>query len=245
MSSDLPTSDICFNVVVVGDSGVGKSSIIKRFCTGQEPGQTAATVAFELHQDSTERDGQKLQVRFYDTAGDPKFQAVAKKYYSSPETQAFVLMYDITNYESFTHLERWLGDIAQELPEDRRLNTQFLVLGNKVDQRNKVAVQQKVGQEWAESHGFVFKEASAKSGQDVNAALNSIINAVYEIKYRPRVLVERISREDFGGESRNPKSFGGSGARDTTRNHTTQDDGDVEDLEAAELGEEKGCCLVA
>ena len=83
---------------------------------------------------------------------------------------------------------------------------------------------------------------------------------MYEIKYRPRVLVERISREDFGGESRNPKSFGGSGARDTTRNHTTQDDGDVEDLEAAELGEvsvvivvlclmlrmqEKGCCLVA
>eukprot|EP00656_Telonema_subtile_P027455 TRINITY_DN2954_c0_g1_i3.p1 TRINITY_DN2954_c0_g1~~TRINITY_DN2954_c0_g1_i3.p1 ORF type:complete len:267 (-),score=42.27 TRINITY_DN2954_c0_g1_i3:201-1001(-) len=230
MLSDLPDV-ITFNVVVVGDSGVGKSSLIKQYCSGAFEKNQTATVGFDLQTADVQRDGKTLSVKFYDTAGDPKFQTLAKMYYSNQDTQAFVLVYDITNYDSFSHLEKWLSDVTAELPASRR--AQFLVLGNKIDQRNKVAVQMNVAKDWADAHGFTFREASARTGQDVNAAMNSIVDAVYEAKYRPRVLVERISKEEF--QSGRSKSHVSSRA--------TEDETDTDDLPDGD--EVKGCCLIA
>lgn len=233
MLSDLPDV-ISFNIVVVGDSGVGKSSLIQQYCNGVFEKNQSATVGFDLQTADVQRDGKTLSVKFYDTAGDPKFQTLAKSYYSNDNTQAFVLVYDITNYDSFTHLEKWLSDITQELRSTHR--AQFLVLGNKIDQRNKVAVQQKVAQDWADQHGYAFLEASARTGQGVNEAMNSIVSAVYEAKYRPRVLVERISKEEFSDTKRNSRVDG--------TDHPSNREFDEEEEELPEGSEVKGCCVI-
>jgi len=232
-TDELP-SVINFNVVVVGDTGVGKTSLIKNY-TGQtfDPNESK-TVGLDLQKLDIQRDGKTLSVQFFDTAGADKFQPKSKPYYDNADTQAIVLVYDITNYESFQHLDKWLKDVQSKLPEER--NAQFLVLGNKIDQKNKVAVQGSVAMAWADQHNFLFQQCSASSSEGIQDAVNKVVDAVYEVKYRPRVLVEKISLEEFGGDTTvAPK---GPAPR-------AEEEEDDDDERLPEQQEESGCCIIA
>ncbi|KAJ3433925.1 ras-related protein rab-5c [Anaeramoeba flamelloides] len=154
-------SSIKKKIVFLGGSSVGKSSILLRFTNnqfqeGQEPNVGASFLTKEL---SIENLKYKLQI--WDTAGQERYSSMAPMYYRS--ASGAIIVYDITDSESFITAKKWVKELQQMGPIDVKM----AIVGNKVDLSNDRQVSIEEVKEYAESSGALFFETSAKTGKNV------------------------------------------------------------------------------
>ncbi|CAD8116782.1 unnamed protein product [Paramecium sonneborni] len=155
-------------IVVLGDSGVGKTSLIQKFCfdTLSEKEQTTLGVAYQSAQIVIK--GQVLKLHIWDTAGGERYRSLAQLCYR--DANAAILVYNITNQKSFEQIYYW----EQELFE-RCTKLSIGLAGNKCDLNEERSVQKDYAQKYANQHDFSFYETSAKTGEGIQILFTDVI----------------------------------------------------------------------
>jgi len=168
MASDHSQSTIIFpiaKVVIAGDEGVGKTSLIRRYCTGtfEEPRIITTGVDFQIK--IVEVNGNSIKLSIWDIAGQERFGAFRDTFYRGAKVMA--LVYDLMNPATLDNLPRWHTGVAQICPKAR-----FVVVGNKLDLGRRVMREQV--EEWARSMGFPYMETSALTNEGVDSLFQAL-----------------------------------------------------------------------
>ncbi|XP_046890340.1 EF-hand calcium-binding domain-containing protein 4B [Hypomesus transpacificus] len=171
--------DRLFKVVLVGNSSVGKTSLLRRFCDDLFYPGTAATVGIDYSVKTITVDSSQVALQMWDTAGQERYRSITKQFFRKAD--GVVVMYDITSEQSFTAVRQWLTSVQEGAGED----IPIMLLGNKTDKESEREVQGRVGKKLAKDHQLIFYECSACSGH----------NVVDSMVHLARVLKEQEDRQ--------------------------------------------------
>lgn len=151
-----------FKLVLLGESAVGKSSLVLRFVKGQFHEYQESTIGAAFLTQTVCIDDTTVKFEIWDTAGQERYHSLAPMYYRG--AQAAIVVYDITNQESFTKAKNWV----KELQRQASPNIVIALAGNKADLANKRVLEFEEAQGYAEDNGLLFMETSAKTAMNVN-----------------------------------------------------------------------------
>ncbi|XP_046855429.1 ras-related protein Rab-26-like [Xenia sp. Carnegie-2017] len=161
--------DVACKVMLLGDSGVGKTCLLVRFKDGAFlSGAFISTVGIDYRNKVVDIEDTKVKLQIWDTAGQERFRSVTHAYYR--DSHALLLLYDITSKQSFDNIRAWLSEIKDYAPN----NVVVMLLGNKSDKYNDRAVKKEEGERLAEEYNVAFMETSAKTGMNVDLAFMAI-----------------------------------------------------------------------
>ncbi|KAF9405184.1 Ras- protein yptc6 [Podila epigama] len=167
--------DYLCKVVLIGESSVGKTNMLSRFTQNQFNLESKSTIGIEFSTaKSIEIDGKVLKAQIWDTAGQERYRAITSAYYRG--AVGALLVYDISNINSFQKLERWLG----ELQEHADSNTVIMLVGNKSDLKHLRAVSTEDAQAFAEDHKLMFMETSALDGSNIQLAFTQLLTEIHK-----------------------------------------------------------------
>jgi len=172
-----PDYDYLFILVLIGDSGVGKSCLLLRFADDKWTDSYISTIGVDFKIRTVELDGKCIKLQIWDTAGQERFRTISSTYYRG--AHGIIVVYDITNRESFDNVKRWL----KEIDKYARENVNKLLVGNKSDLAEAGGLRQvpaEDGQKFAAELGVPFLEASAKTGEYVDTAFLLISSQIKE-----------------------------------------------------------------
>jgi len=155
-------------VVLLGDTGVGKSSLVLRFVTENFKEYSESTIGASFMSKVEVIDGVAYKYQIWDTAGQEKYHSLAPMYYRG--AAAAIVVYDITNKLSFEKTQKWVEELQRHGPADIVL----VVAGNKADLEHKRVVPKDEAESYAQQIGGIFLETSAKTGQSVGDAFKGI-----------------------------------------------------------------------
>mmetsp|Transcript_62991 Transcript_62991/g.165208 ORF Transcript_62991/g.165208 Transcript_62991/m.165208 type:complete len:209 (-) Transcript_62991:244-870(-) len=162
MADMAPEHDYLFKVLVIGDSGVGKTALTLRFADDTYSGSYTATIGVDFKIKTIEVEGKRCKLQIWETAGQERFRTIAASYYR--RAMGFIVAYDVTDRESFRHVKQWLEEIQKCGDE----GVQKILVGNKCDLSTKKVVSYDEGKELADTLGIRFLETSAKNTHNVD-----------------------------------------------------------------------------
>ena len=175
MSKDM----ITYKILILGDSSVGKTTFIVRFCEGKFKEDSLTTIGLDSKVKFISRQDKKIQLQIWDTAGQERFRSLSKSWYKGAD--GILLMYDISNYDSFKHIKNWINDIKTNIsiPFEKLA---LIVIGHKSDLPDeKRKVDKNDIQTFENSHGIKIIEASAKIDKNVNESMIALIDKMLEL----------------------------------------------------------------
>uniref|UniRef100_A0A9L0IMN0 small monomeric GTPase n=1 Tax=Equus asinus TaxID=9793 RepID=A0A9L0IMN0_EQUAS len=161
--------DYLFKVVLIGDSGVGKSNLLSRFTRNEFNLESKSTIGVEFATRSIQVDGKTIKAQIWDTAGQERYRAITSAYYRG--AVGALLVYDIAKHLTYENVERWL----KELRDHADSNIVIMLVGNKSDLRHLRAVPTDEARAFAEKNGLSFIETSALDSTNVEAAFQTIL----------------------------------------------------------------------
>ncbi|KAH6851007.1 ras family-domain-containing protein [Chaetomium sp. MPI-CAGE-AT-0009] len=164
-----------FKVVLIGDSGVGKSNLLSRFTRNEFNLDSKSTIGVEFATRSIQIDNKTIKAQIWDTAGQERYRAITSAYYRG--AVGALLVYDISKSLSFENVTRWL----KELRDHADSNIVIMLVGNKTDQRHLRAVPTEDGKNFASENGLSFIETSALEATNVDLAFQNILTSIYQI----------------------------------------------------------------
>ena len=154
--------DYLLKYIIIGDAAVGKSNLLLRFAQNDFKMEYQLTIGVEFGAKNLEIKQKIIRIQIWDTAGQESFRSITRAYYKN--SVCAVLVYDITNRDSFEHISSWIEDCLAQSPK-----TVFMVLvGNKSDLTEQRKVSFEEGHQMAKNNNMLFYETSAKSGQNVD-----------------------------------------------------------------------------
>jgi len=162
-----------YKVIIVGDSGVGKTSLLNQYVNQRYTQQYRATVGADFLAKEVMVDDRLITLQIWDTAGQERFQSLGGAFYRGAD--CCVLTFDLTNAKSFESLDNWREEfLAQGAPKDPE-NFPFIVIGNKVDRETERKVPTAKAQSWCKNHGNIeYFEVSAKDNISVEDAFQVV-----------------------------------------------------------------------
>jgi len=169
--STLEDYDIKLKIMVLGESMVGKTSLITRYTNDKFGGRYLCTVGIDFQKKKIEKNGKKVLLQIWDTAGQERFRNVTKNYFHS--SQGFILAYDINNKESFDKVQFWIEEIKANAEE----KIKCILIGTKCD-LDKREVSEEDGQTLGEKYGYKFLETSAKENININEAFEALVSEI-------------------------------------------------------------------
>lgn len=188
--------DYLVKIVLIGDSGVGKTSILGRFARNQFNPDSKATIGVEFATKTLTINDKQCKAQIWDTAGQERYRAITSAYYRG--AAGALLLYDITASLSFSNLGRWLGELKENADE----NIVVMLVGNKCDLKDSRNVTKDEGISFSKTNNLLFFETSAKDSTNVNEAFEHLLKEI----------VGRISNGQTGtGSSSNAISTSKSG----------------------------------
>ena len=166
--------DVKYKIMVLGESKVGKTSLIKRYTKDQFGGVYLTTVGMDFQDKIIEIEDKKVRLQVWDTAGQERFRNVTKSYFQS--SHGLLVVYDITDRESFEKINFWMENIKNNAPE----NAKKILVGNKCDLANERQVSYEEGEKKASNYNIKFFESSAKEGTNVKEFFFYLANEIYQ-----------------------------------------------------------------
>ncbi|MES1913502.1 MAG: hypothetical protein MHM6MM_005697 [Cercozoa sp. M6MM] len=175
--------DYLFKVVLVGDPGVGKSCLVLRFADQSFNTKHVSTIGVDFRFRIMPKGEHTVKLQIWDTAGHERFRTLTTSYFRRG-AHGIILVYDIADETSFSHIGMWLDEIKRHSDPGSKLP--LLLIGNKTDlgKRREVSTEQAL--EFATQHGMMFVEVSAKSDHNVDEAFDELVNRMTEIAGPPR-----------------------------------------------------------
>ncbi|CAL1532255.1 unnamed protein product [Lymnaea stagnalis] len=167
--------DHLFKLLIIGDSGVGKSSLLLRFADNVFSGTYITTIGVDFKIRTIEVNGERVKLQIWDTAGQERFRTITSTYYRG--THGVLVVYDVTSGESFANVQRWLHEIDQNCDVVNRV-----LVGNKDDDPDRKVVLTQDAQRFAERMQIQLFETSAKENKNVEEMFMAITKLVLESK---------------------------------------------------------------
>ncbi|XP_064484593.1 ras-related protein Rab-1A [Ornithodoros turicata] len=175
MSTMNPEYDYLFKLLLIGDSGVGKSCLLLRFADDTYTESYISTIGVDFKIRTIELGDKTIKLQIWDTAGQERFRTITSSYYRG--AHGIIVAYDVTDQESFNNVKQWLQEIDRYACE----NVNKLLVGNKSDLTTKKVVDYTTAKEFADQLGIPFLETSAKNATNVEQAFMTM---AAEIKNR-------------------------------------------------------------
>lgn len=173
--------DYLFKVVLIGDSGVGKSNLLSRFTRNEFNLESKSTIGVEFATRSILVDGKTIKAQIWDTAGQERYRAITSAYYRG--AVGALLVYDIAKMVTFQNVERWL----KELRDHADQNIVIMLVGNKSDLRHLRAVPTEDAMDCASKNLLSFIETSALDSSNVESAFQLILKEIYNQMSRRQI----------------------------------------------------------
>ncbi|KAL1299252.1 hypothetical protein HN51_043668 [Arachis hypogaea] len=167
--------DYLFKLVLIGDSGVGKSNLLSRFTRNEFNLESKSTIGVEFATKTLNIDSKVVKAQIWDTAGQERYRAITSAYYRG--AVGALLVYDVTRHSTFENASRWL----KELRDHTDPNIVVMLIGNKSDLRHLIAVPTDDGKSFAERESLYFMETSALEATNVENAFTEVLTQIYRI----------------------------------------------------------------
>ncbi|KAJ8497699.1 hypothetical protein OPV22_008251 [Ensete ventricosum] len=167
--------DYLFKVVLIGDSGVGKSNLLSRFTRNEFSLESKSTIGVEFATRTIRVDEKVVKAQIWDTAGQERYRAITSAYYRG--AVGALVVYDITRHVTFENIERWL----KELREHTDSSTIIMLVGNKADLRHLRAVSTEDAKDFAERENSFFMETSALESMNVENAFSEVLTQIHHV----------------------------------------------------------------
>jgi len=177
--------DFIFKIVLLGDSGVGKSQLVNRFTKNEFNPEGKSTIGVEFATRTVQIEDKKLvKAQIWDTAGQERYRSLASSYYRG--AVGALLCYDITERSSFNNIPIWLKEVEDNAEKDCLV----MLVGNKMDLEEQRAIQVRDGRSFARKNGLAFIETSALDATGVDTAFLRILQEIYKQQVKQRGMEE-------------------------------------------------------
>ena len=160
-------------IMVIGESKIGKTSLISRYCNNDFLGGAyLSTIGIDFQIKNLVLNKKNIRLQIWDTAGQERYRNIAKNYFQSSD--GFIIVYDITNTESFEKLDYWIEQIKDNSQECSKM----ILFGNKCDIIEERKINKEEGEEYAKNKNIKLFEVSAKEGTNVNEAFEYLVRDI-------------------------------------------------------------------
>ncbi|XP_010549051.1 PREDICTED: ras-related protein RABA2a-like [Tarenaya hassleriana] len=181
--------DYLFKVVLIGDSGVGKSNLLSRFTRNEFCLDSKSTIGVEFATRTLQVEGRTVKAQIWDTAGQERYRAITNAYYRG--SLGALVVYDVTKPKTFENVSRWL----KELRNHSGSNSVIMLIGNKTDLKHLRAVTTEDAQRYAEKEGLSLVETSALEATNVEKAFQTILSEIYRIMSKKSISSDQTAAE--------------------------------------------------
>ena len=164
--------EFLMKLILVGDSGVGKTNILSKYLKNDFDPDSKATVGVEFGTKNIEIDNKRIKVQIWDTAGQERYKSITSAYYKGSKG-AFVV-YDITRKTTFDNVDKWINELKNNGSE----GVFIMLVGNKSDLKEKREISEEEVKKKAELYNVAFCETSALEGNNIEYAFESLINEI-------------------------------------------------------------------
>ena len=155
-----------FKLILIGNSGVGKSSIIQRFMKNTFEESYKCTIGVDFLMKTLQINGKTVKLQLWDTAGQEKYKSMVASYYRGANVA--LVVFDITNHISFENLPLWIENYYKNGPEQKNI----ILIGNKKDMEESRKVTRQEAELFSETNNMMYFETSAKEGDNIEYAFN-------------------------------------------------------------------------
>ena len=175
MNRDERKYDLLFKVMLIGDSGVGKTCLLFRYCDDAFSGTFISTIGVDFKIKTLELMGKRIKFMIWDTAGQERFNSITSAYYRG--AMGIFLVYDVTDRRSFEQVAKWMRNVSKHANDD----VSKMLIGNKSDaDSNDRRVSKEAGARVAEDLGVRFMETSAKTNDNVDLAFLTMARLIMD-----------------------------------------------------------------
>ena len=159
-------------IMIIGDSTVGKTSLLRKYIQNEFSTNFINTVGFDIQIKFLIINNKKIKLQISDTAGQERYRIVSKSFFNASE--GFIIVYDITKRDSFVNVNNWVEQIKEIAPN----YSKSIIFGNKCDLKEKREIEINEGKELANKFNFKFFETSAKDGTNINEGIESLVKEI-------------------------------------------------------------------
>ena len=191
METDEENYDLIFKLVLIGDSGVGKTNILTRYTKNEFSLATQATVGVEFGSKIIKKNDKLIKLQIWDTAGQERYKSITSAYYKGSKG-AFVV-YDISRKPTFENVDKWIGELKTNASED----VLIMLVGNKSDLEDKREVQIDEVKKKAEQYKIAFCETSALKGNNIEQAFDSLIDEIAKKVEKEKLSEVKVIKESI------------------------------------------------
>ncbi|XP_006891363.1 PREDICTED: EF-hand calcium-binding domain-containing protein 4B [Elephantulus edwardii] len=182
------TPDRLFKIVLVGNSSVGKTSFLRRFCEDRFSPGTAATVGIDYRVKTVKVDDSQVALQLWDTAGQERYRCITQQFFRKAD--GVIVMYDLTAKQSFLSVRQWLSSVEEAVGD----HIPVLLLGNKIDNEKEREVPRGLGEQLAKDNSLIFYECSAYTGHNAKESLFHLARILKEQEDTVRGDTIQVSR---------------------------------------------------
>ena len=181
-----------YKVIIIGDSGTGKSSIVLRYCNNEFSDSFSATIGVDFKKQYIKVDDKLIRINIWDTAGQERFRSITRSYYR--HSDAVVIVFDITNKNTFINVKEWIIDICKF---DRSV-CPIILVGCKADREQHREVKVEEINHLIESYplNISYVEASAKTGKNINNIFDIIAKQLVDASSKEPLKINNLVKRE-------------------------------------------------
>jgi small GTP-binding protein len=177
--------DFMFKLLIVGESGVGKTCILLRFADDSFEDTFLSTIGVDFKVKEILVENKKVKLQIWDSAGQERFRNITMSYYRN--CSGIIVVYDVTSHDTFEKVTEWISEVRRYVP-----TVPLVVVGNKCDLVDKRRVTYEEGQELAKSLGLILLETSAKTNQNIEDAFQQVaVQLIKEAENKPKTEMKK------------------------------------------------------
>ena len=165
-------------LLIIGDSTVGKTSILSRFANGTFNSNYLATVGLDNFTKDETIDDKNVRIKIWDTAGQERYKALTKGFFRNAE--GIMIVYDVTNQESFENLKNWIQSIKDNMGNDFLERIPVVIIGNKIDSDER-EIKTEDAESFCKQQNYPYFETSAKTGENIDNTIRFLVKKVIDV----------------------------------------------------------------
>ena len=181
-------------IMLIGDSFVGKTSLLTKYCKNEFKPTYITTIGIDFQIKYFKYNDKRIKVQIWDTTGQERYRILAKSNINSSD--GFIFVYDITKRDTFNNINNWVEQVKEIAPK----NSKSIIFGNKVDLHKKRVIDASEGKHLAKKFNMKFFETSAKEGNNINEGFESlvkdILGDIVSVKQKRKGTYHLISKKD-------------------------------------------------